>query len=503
MSDALAYNPFGEPIGYNATANSNNLYTVEWTYNQLARIKSKTETTGTTGGQTHVYDYTYDVSGRLTQVEQDGTTIATYTYDGNGNRLTFTDAGGTTTNGTYDDQDRILTYGANSYSYTANGELQTKTNGGQTTTYDVDVLGNLMAVTLPDGTQIEYLIDGENRRIGKKTGGTLTQGFLYQDDLNPIAELDGSNNIVSRFVYGSMSNVPDYMIKNGTTYRIISDHLGSVRLVVNTQTGEIVQRIDYDTFGQVTQDTNPGFQPFGFAGGLYDSDTGLVRFGARDYDAEVGRWTAKDPIGFDGGDTNLYAYVFNETINFTDPTGEIIPILIGMAVGAALDFGIQMLQNGGKVECVNPWSVGLSGLLGGVGGLLNGGRLLGNTGKLLFRRNNYSFKRLFWDDRTFNAVSKQYWRQSVGGATKAGNQLGHIWVRNSAKSVLRGRRNSGLNLMELPKNINHWGGRSLANDRLIRAGVATVLAGSGVQGYRLGNALAGSGDSGSNCGCGD
>ncbi|MFZ1827466.1 MAG: RHS repeat-associated core domain-containing protein [Candidatus Competibacteraceae bacterium] len=56
-------------------------------------------------------------------------------------------------------------------------------------------------------------------------------------------------------------------------------------------------------------DTNPGFQPFGFAGGLYDQDTGLVRFGARDYDPETGRWTAKDPILFAGGDANLFAYV--------------------------------------------------------------------------------------------------------------------------------------------------------------------------------------------------
>ena len=55
----------------------------------------------------------------------------------------------------------------------------------------------------------------------------------------------------------------------------------------------------------VTLDTNPGFQPFGFAGGLYDADTGLVRFGARDYDAAVARWTAKDPIRWDGGQANL------------------------------------------------------------------------------------------------------------------------------------------------------------------------------------------------------
>ena len=83
------------------------------------------------------------------------------------------------------------------------------------------------------------------------------------------------------------------MVKGGITYRFITDQLGSVRLVVNSQTGEIAQQLRYDEFGVVLEDTNPGFQPFGFAGGLYDSDTGLVRFGARDYDPHTGRWTSK------------------------------------------------------------------------------------------------------------------------------------------------------------------------------------------------------------------
>ncbi|MCI0563830.1 MAG: hypothetical protein MN733_35595, partial [Nitrososphaera sp.] len=67
------------------------------------------------------------------------------------------------TEGRYDAQDRLLQYGDSSYTYTANGELLTKTLGTQTTTYDYDVLGNLRAVTLPDGTRIDYLIDGQNR----------------------------------------------------------------------------------------------------------------------------------------------------------------------------------------------------------------------------------------------------------------------------------------------------------------------------------------------------
>ncbi|MCP4764751.1 MAG: hypothetical protein GY875_00610 [Gammaproteobacteria bacterium] len=115
--------------------------------------------------------------------------------------------------------------------------------------------------------------------------------------------------------------VPDYMVKGTTTYRIISDHLGSPRLVIDIATGTVAQRIDYDTWGNVTNDTNPGFQPFGFAGGLYDQHTQLTRFGARDYDAVSARWTSKDPIGFDGGASNLYGYSLNDPVNFIDPNG--------------------------------------------------------------------------------------------------------------------------------------------------------------------------------------
>ena len=124
------------------------------------------------------------------------------------------------------------------------------------------------------------------------------------------------------FIYGNRYTTPEYMVKAGETYRIITDYLGSPRLVINAATGEILQRIDYDEFGNVLLDTRPGFQPFGFAGGIYDPHTALVRFGARDYDAETGRWTAKDPLRFETlDDTNLYAYVSNDPVNYIDPLG--------------------------------------------------------------------------------------------------------------------------------------------------------------------------------------
>ncbi|MBI4334830.1 MAG: glucosaminidase domain-containing protein [Chloroflexi bacterium] len=320
ITDTLSYNAFGEPISYGATSSGNPLFDVQYTRytrDRLGRITHKTEVVD---GATHQYTYSYDLAGRLTEVRKDGLRMAQYEYDPNGNRLKKIMPEGTIT-GTYDAQDRLLTYGDATYTYTANGELLTKSIHGQTTEYLYDALGNLVAVTLPDGTQIEYILDGRNRRIGKKVNGILVRGFLYANQLNPVAELDGNNTLVSRFVYAGKTNVPDYMIRDNVTYRIITDHLGSPRLVIDVATGQIVQRIDYDEFGNITHDTNPGFQPFGFAGGMYDEHTKLVRFGARDYDPEMGRWTEKDPIDFDGGSTNLYGYVLNDPINRIDPWG--------------------------------------------------------------------------------------------------------------------------------------------------------------------------------------
>ena len=111
------------------------------------------------------------------------------------------------------------------------------------------------------------------------------------------------------------------MTKGGATYRFVTDPLGSVRLVVNATTGDIAQQLDYDPWGKVLADTNPGFQPFGYAGGLYDPHTGLVRFGSRDYDSLSGRWLTKDPVRFQGGDSNLYVYVWNDPLNDSDPLG--------------------------------------------------------------------------------------------------------------------------------------------------------------------------------------
>lgn len=334
VSDSYIPNSHGEVTDYEVTISGSMAYDVTYTRDALGRIDALTETIG---GQTKTFDYVYDAAGRLEEVIHVQTGATThYDYDGNGNRLARTRSSpANTESGVYDDQDRLVSYGGRTYTYTLAGELESMTtvvNGvPQLTSYVYDARSSLRHVQLPSSVTIDYVVDGEGRRIWKKRNGILEQGFLYSSSLRPVAELDGQGNVVARFIYGRHRNVPDVVVKGGQTYRIVTDHLGSLRMVVDTVTGAVVQRIDYDEYGRVLVDTTaPGFQPlpFGFAGGIYDRDTGFVRFGARDYDALAGRWTSKDPIAFKGG-INLYGYVGNDPVNLSDPSGLIVSLCKG------------------------------------------------------------------------------------------------------------------------------------------------------------------------------
>jgi RHS repeat-associated protein len=138
--------------------------------------------------------------------------------------------------------------------------------------------------------------------------------------------------------------VPDYFTSAAGTFRILSDHLGSPRLIVNTTTGATIEEIDYDEFGNVTNDTSPGLTPFGFAGGLYDKDTGLVRFGRRDYDPSVGRWTTKDPRGIRRKSFNVYSYAMNDPVNRRDPFGADSCGVVGTVVCTSVCAGTAVLE---------------------------------------------------------------------------------------------------------------------------------------------------------------
>ena len=318
VTDSRSYDVFGQRSDFDVRYAGNSIFQTHQVIDKAGRAVERTETIA---GVEATYDYSYDPVGRLSQVRKDDALIATYVYNANGNRLSRATPAVTEV-GTYDDQDRLMTYGKWSYTYSLNGELRTKTDttNSEMTTYSYDAVGNLRRVDLPDGRTIEYVIDGMNRRIGKKVGGSLVKAWLYRSSLTPVAELDGGGTVISRFVFATSGRIPNYMVKGGSTYRVIADDIGTPRLIVDVANGNVAQARTLDEFGNVVSDTAPDFQPFGFASGLYDPDTGLVRFGVRDYDPVPGRWISKDPARFLFG-TNLYAYVENDPINGFDPTG--------------------------------------------------------------------------------------------------------------------------------------------------------------------------------------
>ncbi len=376
VTDDVDYDPEGAVSAYTATAAGTEPYAVTYGRDLLGRIVTKTEAIE---GVTKAVEYAYDDDGRLVSVAENGEVVRDYAYDANGNRLETHDLlTNQVTEGVYDVDDRIVSQGDTDFTFDDNGRITYREDGRGVTAYDYDVFGDLRSVTLPDGRLVEYELDANGRRVGKRVDGAPVAGWLWQDDLRIVAELDGAGAVKTRFVYpdgagaeeapvanllrrlglGSptgyaKTTTPAYVVRDAGVYRVVADHLGSPRLLVDTATGAVVGRRDYDEWGRVLSDTLSAWLPQGFAGGLYDADTGLVRFGARDYEAETGRWMARDPVRFEGGQANLWAYVRGDPVNGWDRDGcaETKPylklikrLLCALSLGWLLDEGIECLE---------------------------------------------------------------------------------------------------------------------------------------------------------------
>ncbi len=238
-----------------------------------------------------------------------------------------------------------------------------------------------MSVTLPDDRHIEYIHDPSARRIAKKINGTITEKYLWQDMTKLLAVYDGNDNLLVRFEYAH-GRMPLAMRQGDMTYYLSYDPVGSLRLVAD-ETGNVVKTIMYDTFGNVVLDTNPLFDiPFGFGGGFYDKDTGLVRFGYRDYDPDIGRWTAKDPILFRGGNIDLYGYCLNDPINAVD--------LLGLEIYGAANAGFAGINYSTSTQ-----NLSRASLTAGSGVIVGGSLSIG-----------YDFGKGFFDDITHDLLGQ-------------------------------------------------------------------------------------------------
>ena len=312
------FNGYGEVGSQGYTINSQPVTSWNLSRDNNGRIISKTETVDNV---TANYSYTYDPMGRLRTVTKDNVLVEEYRYNANGARIyEMNSLRGIAERGSaYSDEDHLLTAGAVKYEYDHDGFLTTKTDGSEVTTYDYSARGELLHVDLPDGT-VEYVYDPLGRRIAKKVNGTVLEKYLWEGMTTLLAVYDGSDNLLMRFEYAD-GRMPVSMTRSDGRYYLTYDHVGSLR-AVSDASGNVVKSVEYDSFGNIINDNNPSFMiPFGFAGGLYDQDTGLVRFGYRDYDPDVGRWTAKDPILFDGEDTDLFGYCLNDPVNSIDFVG--------------------------------------------------------------------------------------------------------------------------------------------------------------------------------------
>ena len=152
--------------------------------------------------------------------------------------------------------------------------------------------------------------------------------------------------------------------RGGARYYVATDQVGTPKVVTDS-TGAVVKVLNFDSFGRRLSESNPSFElPIGFASGLEDPDTGLVRFGYRDFDQASGRWMARDPVLYGGGQANLYLYVGNNPVNQRDPMGL---WCAGLAVYAVFGGGAEVCCKNGNCSVCSEGGIG-EGFSGGIGG---------------------------------------------------------------------------------------------------------------------------------------
>jgi RHS repeat-associated protein len=411
--------------------------TISFAYDSLNRLKTKTPPSPAA-----VVSYGYDLAGRLTNLSDTSAAITTavppspatsvqyatnFGYDALNRPTAVTwnpaptaaasTAGSVTTGHAYNKANQRIsqTVTDNSWfnyptatpstvSYTANALNQYTSVGAVTPSYDGNgnltsdgmfTLGydaeNRMTSAVGAGNTASYSYDAQGRRKTKTVNGTTTV-FVTDAANREVLEYDGASGAILRwYAYGLGSNdvLNQMNVAAATRSTFISDIQGSVIASLDSSSG-MLSKIGYLPYGKSTSAT----APFGYTGQRIDPETnGLYYYRARHYSPTLGRFMQSDPLGTltdnsqasiagTGNRTNLYAYVGNDPLNASDPTGNCpwcVAALAGGLVGGGIDLGTQLLLNGGDLSQVNWTSVGVSA----VGGALLSS--LGPTGLLLGR----------------------------------------------------------------------------------------------------------------------
>ncbi|MBI5360599.1 MAG: RHS repeat-associated core domain-containing protein [Planctomycetes bacterium] len=252
-------------------------------------------------------EFSYDAMGNRTQRRksvQGGPSVNTdYAYNA-ANQLISEFAGGTQTDYSYDD----------------NGNLVQKQTGSDVTNYGFDSLDRMTSAVVNGVTSL-YSYDVSGKRIRKnlvQSGQGVTE-YWHQGD-NVIAKFNPLAQTITATYNTPFLDENVSMNRNGQTYYYMQDGLGSVRQLLNSSTQEPVNSYDYNAWGESVNEQELVPNTFKYTGREWDNETGQYNYRSRYYNPANGRFNQKDTIGFDGG-FNLYAYVNNNPMKFTDPLG--------------------------------------------------------------------------------------------------------------------------------------------------------------------------------------
>ncbi|MEL7079104.1 MAG: RHS repeat-associated core domain-containing protein [Cyanobacteria bacterium J06582_2] len=274
-----------------------------------------------------VSEFNYDDNDQLTDASHDYQENENYSYDDNGNR--------TNTGYVTGDNNQLTSDGTYNYEYDNEGNRVKKTEiaTGEVTEYEWDYRNRLVDVvtTDSDGNVIansDYTYDVFDNRIGKSvdadgdgTGEAVVERYVLDGDHIALT-FDGEGNQTERFLHGlGIDQVLVQENADGEVLWALTDHQNSVRVVLDND-GNIVNQIDYDSFGQITSQTDVSVDfRFSYTGREFNEETGLYYNRARYYDPNAGRFISEDPISFAAGDSNIYRYVGNNPLFYLDPSG--------------------------------------------------------------------------------------------------------------------------------------------------------------------------------------